>query len=200
MSQRRRSRFTVTTDRGLQVILAYSSAGAREYYEARGHTVRSVERGDHRRKAAVQEIKSQGRAGRPSPMGVREAASALGLRLPVEVTIRNGENLTLGSHAVIADDMRVISLSNQPATVLRHRIALKGWLPAERMREVIGHELTHALQFERDILPHATDAHDAIMRRKRAYNDGTSYKFKRQEREAKAAEKPFAARFPQVAR
>jgi hypothetical protein len=201
----KRARYTATISHATstkvekKVILAYDAAGVRDYYSRQGYTVLEVRKGDFRKMEAVQELRSQGRPGTPNVARIREVARALGLTLPVEIKVRNGQNLHLGGWTAANDCKTRIQQQTTPATHMRHQIALKGWLPAERMAEVIMHELEHARQFEREVLPNASTVFDAIMGIRRIYNNGVSYNAKRWEREARAAE-ATAGNYPGIVR
>lgn len=183
---RRRSRYTANLASGEQrVILAYDAASVRNHYERQGHTVLSVRKGDFRQEQRIQAIKSEGRPGVPSTLGIRAAAKALGLRYPVEVKLCGRKSNTLGSHLPVVTGNR---MAHPDSAGFKHVIKVKSWLPAERMAQTIRHELEHAVQFERECAELSATAAEAFALRKRIYFNGVGYQAKRWEREARAAE------------
>jgi hypothetical protein len=200
MSRQRRTRYTVTLATGEQkVILAYSPTGARQYYEDRGLPTAAVRKGDANKETRIREVRSQGLPGRPSHEGIAAVAKALGITRPVRVTLNSNKSLTFGTHVPDYGTNYRSALMNLSADAFTHHIRVKSWLPAEQMRATLMHELTHAAQYEREVLPHASNAQEAVELRKRIYFDGTSYRAKRWEREARAAEQD-AVRYPGLAR
>lgn len=200
ISSRRRTRWTVTFDDGYKwVCLAYDRPDVeRTIAHFHGHRpVAAVDAGDHRKEP------QRDHGARPLMSAVREAADLLGLTLPVEVRTNSRQGTKRGCYSPRSKNPRVAyapggavyraGSSATPASegCWAHTIMVKSYLPAERMGRVLWHELTHALQFERDVLgvlgPDATVL-DAHMRMRTLYRDGTSYSVKPWEVEAREHE------------
>jgi hypothetical protein len=131
------------------VILAYSAESVREHYARRGHTVISIERGDHRlaerkarREAAYRERDSgpDGGGFRIDQGALRDACELLGIRLPVRVRYHSRVGGCLGNHRLRAE---------KRGDGHWHDIMLKSYLSAEKASRALWHELTHAAQAER---------------------------------------------------
>lgn len=200
----KRARFTAAVEKnGIQdtkVILAHDPESVRAHYVRGGYTVHSVRKGDFRRAAKIQEIKSQGRPGRPNIAEIRRVAAAMGLTLPVDVKVSTRENGTLGTHVPQPPTLSIqwLEARTPQAAGFRHVIKVKSWLPAAKMARTIMHELEHAAQFERECMD-VPNAHESIRLRHRIYRDGTGYSAKRWEREARAAESN-AVNYPNIVR
>lgn len=174
----KRSRHTVTysphgsSEVKREVVLCYEASSARSHFERRG-TVLEVRKGDYRteaRKAEQRRIQRPTGA-RPNYLAIRQQVENLGLRLPVQVKVTGHHGRRLGVHKFDGDT---------------HQILVKNWLDRERMGQTIHHELEHAAQAER--VAHNLRGRAAALAWHRAYRDGTSYRHKRWERDARAAE------------
>lgn len=121
-SMSRRQRYTVSfAGGGAEVILAYTSQGAKQYYAQRGYAVASARLGDFRFEGGGWELAADVRA-------------AAGLAWPVTIR-RNGKpGGTRGTYRC------------RDGT---HHIVVKSYLTAEQASATLWHELTHARQAER---------------------------------------------------
>lgn len=130
----RRTRFTVFTRRPgseeivKQVVLAYGTECARNYYTGRGWTVLGVERGDYRK-----QIKAEG-GYRIDRAALRDAIDLLGIKLPVKIRFNSRVGNTAGNYRFRNGG---------------HDIMLKSYHTAEQASSTLWHELTHAMQAER---------------------------------------------------
>lgn len=183
--RKRRTRWTVTFDDGRkEVILAQTAADARAYYINASGRVARVEKGDYR-------LTSRPATGaQPDLAAITEACAFMGLRLPVEVKLSPRQRGAYGNYWPLPTGGQVRAVGNKihnidSATGWKHRITVKNWLTVEQMGETLWHELTHALQFERDALISGLTPL-AINRRWRSdYHDGTAYDHKPAEVEAR---------------
>lgn len=133
--RRRRSRFTVTmTDGTKQVVLAYDTVGARSFFTGRGYDVRSVTAGDHRVAKRNAQTKAVG-GFRLNHAAIRDACELLGVKMPVAIKFNGRVGATHGNHRFTGSS---------------HRIMVKSYLTVQQASETLWHELTHALQAERD--------------------------------------------------
>lgn len=147
----RRSRFTVFTDRGPQVILAYDRAGAAAYYERRGLTVIRVEAGDYRH---VEASAKPGEIWKLDREALQLALDFFRIELPVEIKFTGHRGGRLGAHTLDAYGGNVIKRGGRiahldSATDIKHKITVKRWLSAEQASRTLWHELAHAMQAER---------------------------------------------------
>lgn len=195
MSRARRSRFTAALTRPTsneverKVILAPNASLVRSHYESQGYTVLEVRAGDYR-------FDGQRPTGaKPSALGIRQASVMLGLTLPVEVKVVSHKGARKGHHIATPTDPSLRVSGNKvygdprmAAPTFKHKITVKSWLNAADMGEVLWHELKHAQQFEREALPGAQSAADALQTWRDLYFEGSSYNQKRHEREAVAAQ------------
>lgn len=186
MATRRRQRFTVSThlagETKNRVILAPDDRSARLHYERKGYRVLSVRKGDYRAQAARAQRNAQLRTtgARPNMLSIRTAIKELGLRYPVDVKVIPHKSGRSGQHKAILGPAH-------SSFSLKHEIFVKDWLSADEMGGTLWHELTHAMQWERDIAAYAKTNKHATELYKEVYNDGTSYKAKGWEREANRA-------------
>lgn len=127
----RRARYTVhiAGEDTPRVILDYSAQSAQAYYERRGLNVLSVTAGDYRKQ--VQE----GGGFVIDEHALAQAVITLGIKLPVKIRMHSRQGDTLGNHRLRAG---------------YHDIMLKSYRTAEQASSTLWHELTHAMQAERD--------------------------------------------------
>lgn len=190
MKKSRRKRYTVTFADGREpaVALAFSAIEARVYYErAKGLPVASVTEGDYRALSAPT-------GARPNQENIAEAMAFLGLELEVDLTLDPRSKFQRGMHRPMPEhpflsyrNSRVFGGKLVLATDARwrHQVRIASKQDAETMGETIWHELTHALQFERDSGYAAVGTvHDVLIRWRNSYRDGTSYEEKPREVEA----------------
>ncbi len=194
MSNRRprRSRFTVTGTARFsnavekKVALAYDAAGARRVMESLGWTVLEVHSGDYR-------VPSAPLGAKVNMLSVRTAIKELGLRCPVEIKMSNRAQFQRGLHQAVPTDPSIRQVGKKvygaedAAPDFKHVITIAAKQTADAMGETVWHELTHALQVERECIPGAQNAREVLQRIKAIYRDGTTYEAKRWEREANAA-------------
>lgn len=169
----RRSRYTVEmSDGSKQVVLAYSGGDATDFYVRRGHEVVRATKGDYRK------INKPITGARPNTFAIKEACDFLGVKLPVKVRVTNHQGWTHGMHTA----------RHRIGGGWYHDILVKSWLTAEQMGETLWHELAHAMQFERDALNDHQTQREIALAWKSAYRDGTSYRQKAAEVEARSYE------------
>lgn len=150
MSTPRRSRYTAFFEgREPSVILTYSAENAREYYTKRGYTVVRITKGDHRKQAHAREREATG-GFHIDRAALKEAQRILGLKLPVKVRLHGRHGQTDGNHQFKG---------------AWHNIMLKRYLTPEEATEALWHELTHALQAERQGTKTKWTAHSSNQRR-----------------------------------
>lgn len=169
----RRSRYTAEMyDGEKKVVLAYSGAEATDFYVRKGFDVLRVTKGDHRK------VTKLPTGARPNSRAIREACDFLGVALPVKVRVTSHQGYTHGMHTA------------RPSIGggWYHDILVKSWLTAEQMGATLWHELAHAMQFERDALNDHQTQQEIATAWKRAYLDGTSYRQKAAEVEARSYE------------
>jgi hypothetical protein len=140
----RRTRFTVKVKLGegsveKRVIRAYTAENAINYYTRRGYTVLSIAKGDYRKQEREAKAKAQG-GHRLDHKAIQEAADVLGLKLPVRVRQHSRVGNTHGNY-------RLAGLAGQAT---HHNIMVKSYLTPKEATNTLWHELTHALQAERD--------------------------------------------------
>lgn len=167
--RQRRTRYTVEfhSDTRKMVILAYNSADAAEFYTRRGFNVKRVTKGDYRKPHKPIT------GARPDHTAIQEAASFLDLSFPVEVRTSSRQGGAYGHY-----------IARYRAGRWRHSIMVKSWLDAEQMGRTLWHELTHAMQFERDSFRPGLAPNEVRTRHNSRYRDGTSYHQKPAEVEA----------------
>lgn len=203
MSSTRRSRYTVTASHESsneivkRVVLCYSADDARYYYAKRGYAVLHVERGDYRRKQAAQAARSRG-GFHIDQAALAKAKAHFGLKLPVEIKLNGRVGNTLGIYrlspkgsGVIVKGGRIYGLDS--ADRLVHEITLKSYLTPEKAGESLYHELTHAMQAERELarLPEGLTVAEKFRKRTAlhaAKNKYIRYEDKPCEREARKSE------------
>lgn len=184
-TSRRRSRFTVTVENFSGehipfVILAYDAAGAQTYYARAGYKVVKVEAGDFRRKAGPKVRTQQGatKTLKINRANLAKAIEFLELDRPVDLHFNSRYGSTYGNHRC-----RPVGLFGW-----KHRIMVKSYLTPEQAGETLWHELGHGLQFERDIIALGLNHRESLTRWNKAYRDGTSYRNKPYEIEARSFE------------
>lgn len=132
--RQRRSRYTVTSDRGREVVLAYSREGAATYFAQRGRRVTGVEEGDYRKpKRPLNQWKQHHE-------NIDRAIQWLGINFPVTITVQNHHGGRWGNHALRVDGSQ-----------LYHEIKVKSWLTPYQAGQTLWHELAHAMQAERAV-------------------------------------------------
>lgn len=189
----KRQRYTVSVsaadslDITLRVVLAYDAADARRYYERRGYEVVKVERGDYRK------MTQRPTGARPNPAAIREAIDFLGIKFPVDVKVLSNQGGAQGRHRARPTGGNVWTRGSrifnaETATGWVHLITVKNWLTVEQMGQTLWHELSHAMQFERDALVPGRDGSSALRAWNALYSDGTSYDHKPLEVEARKYE------------
>jgi hypothetical protein len=154
-----------------KVILSYDASSVKWHYQRQGYIVMGVEKGDYRK---AQNARPRTGA-KPDMASVREAIDQLGIRLPVRIHESMRQGGAQGHHILRKDRQR--------GDALYHDIMLKGWLTAEQMGRTLWHELAHCVQSESFL---ASDDPQRAWRM--AYRDGTSYRMKRWERDAREHE------------
>lgn len=186
----RRKRWTVRFEDGGEpaVILAYDALEARGWYEGRkGRLVASVTEGDYR---ALTRSPS---GAKPIESNVAEAMAFLGLKLEADITLSNRAQFQRGMYRSIPmhpflcthrDRIFGGDIVTASEATWKHTIRLTASQDAEEMGKTLWHELTHAMQFERDMLPHDGTVHDVLVQWRAMYRDGTSYASKPYEVEA----------------
>jgi len=153
----RRSRFTITyspddSNEILRtVVLAYSADSIRMRYSIPGATILGIERGDYRAKARAAAVHAAG-GFTVNRQAVDDAAALLGLKLPVRIRFNSRVGRTNGNYRFKGD---------------HHDIMLKSYRTPEQASDTLWHELTHALQAERD--GRADEAVWADVRRSQAH-------------------------------
>lgn len=174
----RRTRYTVeyTPDNSNTVervvVLALSAANAdatiRNYWRNHGRygLPLRVTKGDYRKATKP----ATGAA--PNMLAIREACTQLGVELPVRVHTSMRQGGAYGHHILRKENGN-----------LYHDIMVKGWLSVEQMGRTLWHELAHCVQSESFL-----DSSDPQRAWKVAYRDGTSYRMKRWERDAREHE------------
>lgn len=140
-TSRRRTRFTVLLagDNVPKVVLTYSADDARYYYAKRGQTVVKVTRGDYRKKARAREAAKSG-GFTINQAALREAKEILGLKWPVQVR-------THARHGSVNGNYRCELTGGGD---YYHNIMIKSYLTPEQATKTLWHELTHAMQAERE--------------------------------------------------
>lgn len=170
----KRTRFTVEfADGTKKVCLAYTGPEASAYYSVRGWSVLRVTKGDYRKTV------KRPTGARPNRARIREAIDFLDLALPVNVRVVNHQHGCYGAHKAKYD-----AATGQWS----HDIIVKSWLTAEQMGHTIWHELAHAMQFERDAWRPGLDVFTIRRTWHTAYRDGTTYRRKPYEVEARSYE------------
>lgn len=188
---RRRARYTVEfKDGSKKVCLAYDSAGAATLYERRGLKVASVTKGDYRQQESIPAFPS---GAKPDLTAVREAAEFLGIKQPTKIVTNSRVSTHCGHHQLLPTGGNTVKRGNRvlnadTATGWVHRIMVKDWLSADQMGKTLWHELTHAMQVERDCLLPGLTPSQVLSAWKTAYRDGTSYNRKPWEIEARSYE------------
>lgn len=124
----RRSRWTVETDIGKRVILAYDAMGAQNYYTGRGHAVYGVTKGDYRM------VPKPGGSFKVNQKALADALEVLKLKLPVKIRTHARQGATNGNHRLSREGY--------------HDIMVKSYLTPEEASSTLWHELTHAQQAE----------------------------------------------------
>lgn len=133
-TRQRRSRYTVFLVGGeFKVILTYSAADARTYFERRGYKVSRVGKGDVRKQIRARQTQAEG-GYRIDQKALKDAIAILGLKLPVRVR----------QHARVGN-----TNGNYRHGVTHHNIMIKSYLTPEQASKTLWHELTHAQQAER---------------------------------------------------
>lgn len=200
----RRQRFRAHLERAgalsERTILAYEVASVADFYRRMGYTVLHVE--SARKKRTCE--RPANKPWRHNDRAIRDAIEFLGITLPVRIKPTNVAGGRLGAHTlrpvgpgVRRQGSRVHGIEH--ATGLVHHITVKSWQDAEQASRTLWHELTHAMQAERELakLPDPNDLRTALRTWGRAYRDGRSYDRKPIEREAREYEE-FAAEHPLV--
>lgn len=131
--------------------------------------------------AVILERSTQNRTGaRPNHANIKLAIEQLGIKFPVDIRVIAHKSGTKGlcGHASVFGD------SGPP--LFRHNVRVKDWLSPEEMGEVLWHELTHCMQFEREVIKDKNPytAKIALKNWKKLYWNGVSYQNKRHEIEA----------------
>jgi hypothetical protein len=182
----KRARYTVRYLDGREptVHLCYTPQWCWDYLDG----VASVTKGDYRA------LPKRPSGARPHWPNIREAIDFLGLKLPVEIELNTRAQFQRGLHrtepehpALMRKGSKLFGTKRVPASEARwvHRITVHAALPADEMGRTIWHELTHGLQFERDV-PLAGSVWDVLTTSHDQYRDGTTYKAKPAEVEANA--------------
>lgn len=147
----RRSRFTAYTDQGPKVILAYTVAQVQRYFEGCGYVVSRIERGDYRTARAQFNPPADG-GWKLDRAALAEAIALLGLSLPVKIKQTSHQGGRYGAHSFrplrgkfFRDPSR-----DTAAGGMYHHITVKSWLSPEQAGRTLWHELTHAMQAERE--------------------------------------------------
>lgn len=188
---RRRTRWTVTKNDGSrEVFLSYGPDAAANYF---GVPVSQVRKGDYRVEAEVAQRRPSG--ARPLKAALRSATQQLGLKFPVEVKMNGRLQGAFGHHMCSPLAMPRVkggymrsACETTPAAYggWVHRIMVKDWLSAEDMGRYLWHELTHAVQWEREV-DFSGSVLDAMLSQRAIYNNGVGYEHKRWEKEANEA-------------
>lgn len=154
----RRTRYTFTmshessNDIVRKVVLCYQPDVMRRHYVECGWTVLSVERGDYRREARKQAMVPQGGGFKINQANLREAIDLLGIKLPVQIRYNGKAGPTNGTHRFAPRSGKF--MHDQERDTARggmvHRITLKSYLTADQAGRTLWHELTHAMQAERE--------------------------------------------------
>lgn len=160
----KRSRYTVTVSRlgsaaiDRKVILAYSALGARQYFENRHYTVLEVERGDYRRTERAARYVPEGGGFSIDQKALAEAIELLGIKRPVQIRLNGKVGPTHGTHRWVprSGKFKVNPNLDTATGGMLHRITLKSYLTAEQAGRTLWHELTHAMQAERESADAAT--------------------------------------------
>ena len=146
----RRSRYTVTfSDGDKGVILAYAGQSDEivKHYARMGKTVVSVVKGDHVNGPRA----ANGGGWSIIPANYREALDFFGLTMPVKVKQTAHQGGRYGAHSFrVGPDGRPY-----------HHITVKSWLDPQQAGRTLWHELTHAMQAEREAAGTRTTA-DAL--------------------------------------
>lgn len=135
----RRSRYTITyspddsNEIRRMVVLAYSIEGAQRMRIANA-VVLDVQRGDYRKQEREAKIKAEG-GFRIDRQALADAIDLLGLKLPVKIRFNSRVGRQNGNYR----------LRNG-----HHDIMLKSYRTPQQASDTLWHELTHALQAERD--------------------------------------------------
>lgn len=173
----RRSRWTVTLATGEKfVALAYDGAGAIRavaLVKRRDIAGATAARGDYRKRTR------RVTGAKPNMLAIREACAFLDVKLPVKVRVTNHQGGCMGQHRARYD---------AATRTWSHDILVKSWLTVEQMGETLWHELAHAMQFERDALTRSSDPFTVRRAWHAAYRDGTTYRHKPYEVEARSYE------------
>jgi hypothetical protein len=182
---RKRQRYTVRFHDGRepQVALCYDPEWCWDHFD----NVASVTKGDYR------SLKAKPKSGaRPHQANLQEAIRFLEIQFPVEVKVTGRADWQWGSHRVEPTHYAIGKRGEKffgtdlvPAEDGRwvHRIRVHESLSAEEMGRTLWHELTHAMQFERDV-PMTGSVRDAMQTSHKHYRDGKAYKAKAAEIEA----------------
>lgn len=142
-TRQRRTRYTVTFQDGSKsVFLGYSAQDALNFYNARGKLVKGITKGDYRKHEAKHEAFKSG-GFRIKTLEQRKAIEMLGIEFPVSIHMSNHF-----SHVSGKDGHHI--LKRDKDGTLYHEIMLKSYLTPARASFVLWHELTHAMQAERD--------------------------------------------------
>lgn len=195
----KRTRFTATLSRPgsndieKRVILSYDASSVEAHYARLGYEVLQVDLGDYRRVARTATQHPTG--ARPNMLAIREAIDMLGITWPVEIKVSGHKGGTMGRCKTLPTGGQVERrgdriLNADTATGWKHVISVKNWLTTSEMGETLWHELAHAMQFERDVLPLGLDGRGSMRAWNTMYRDGTTYTDKRYEVEARSFE-PF---------
>lgn len=152
-----------------KLIRAYDTEAAADYFTRRGYRVISSKE----RTFKFNQFKL-------NTLAIREAQKFFNLAYPVSIKITNHKNGRNGAYCPGKDG-------------LSHEIIVKSWLTPQEASETLWHELTHAMQAEREQQPHESNMlpgwRRSLSREKGQYRNAPS------ELEAKRYEKR-AAEFP----
>lgn len=150
MTRRTRYRFNVTTSDGRVFehhILDYDRYSAEAWFRARYATVEYLGTGMGRPPLA-----RAPQAFKIDQAALAEAIALLGITLPVSVKITAHGGRTLGTHrfkAMHGTFMRDKS-TDTASGGMYHHICIRSWLSVEQAGRTLWHELTHAMQAERE--------------------------------------------------
>ncbi len=148
MSRRRTRYIALAAKRPNQVeakdvfVMAYSLEGARNLLDQNGMTYEKVTTYAAYQKALAR-IENRNAGGyRLDQRAINEAIDYLGLKLPVRVRFSSRAGSVRGNYR----------LGRSMAGPNFHNIMLKTYIGAEQASKTLWHELTHAMQAEREIL------------------------------------------------
>lgn len=156
MTRRRRTRWLCELSRNGKTterqILAYNADSVRDHYTRLGYDVHSVKA--HRPSRTA--VKATNPPWRKNERAIREAIELFGLTLPVEIKLTSHAGGRYGAHTLhpVGGQVRVHNgriYWAETATGLVHRITVKAWRSAEEASRTLWHELTHAMQAEREL-------------------------------------------------